>query len=130
MRNRIRAFTTILTFATALVSFGLTSISLAEADSKTDKRLKRLLKVAPQADTNKDGVLTLTEAKAFLKARRAKQANRNRLRVKPTHADMREPKGIQNAGVSCVPPLSGGAKHGVSKRGVSKRGVMNSALIN
>jgi hypothetical protein len=44
---------------------------------------------APQSDTNKDGVLTLTEARAFLNAQRAKQAKRNRVRVKPTHADIK-----------------------------------------
>jgi acetyl esterase len=129
MRNRIRAFTTILTFATALVSFGLTSISRAEDDSKTDKRLERLLKLAPQADANKDGVLTLTEAKAFLKTRRAKQASRNRLRVKPTHANIKygkHPRHVidlypakSNNPTPLVIYIHGGGFVGGSKNGVS-----------
>ena len=42
-----------------------------------------------KADTNKDGVLTRTEAEAFLKERRARQPNRSRVRIKPTHADIK-----------------------------------------
>lgn len=66
----------------------------AEPDSNSDERVKRLFQRAPQADINKDGVLTLTEAKAFLKQQREKQQRenqprRNNARAKPTHADIK-----------------------------------------
>lgn len=129
MRNRIRLFP--VGFAAVLISLGMASTSLAEADSKTDKRLKRLLERAPQADANKDGVLTLTEAKTFLKAQRAKQPNRNRARVKPTHADIKYGKharhvidlypAVSNMPTPLVIYIHGGGFVGGSKRGVSPK---------
>jgi acetyl esterase/lipase len=89
MRNRFPSLRTIITLAAILLSFAITSTSLAEPDSNSDERLKRLLQRAPQADANKDGVLTRTEAQAFLKKRRAKQPNRRQSRVKPTHSDIK-----------------------------------------
>ena len=67
MQNRIRLLYAIVPLAAILLSFAITSTSLAEPDSNSDERLKRLLQRAPQADANKDGVLTRTEAQAFLK---------------------------------------------------------------
>ncbi|MEZ0273696.1 MAG: hypothetical protein ACAH88_02235, partial [Roseimicrobium sp.] len=55
------------------------------------EKLERLLKQSPESDANKDGKLTVEEAKAFLKKQPAKadvkkQAGRERLA--PTHADV------------------------------------------
>ncbi len=58
----------------------------AEPTSKANANLQKILKRYPQADANKNGVLTLTEAKAFQKKRREREANRPKL--KPTHADV------------------------------------------
>jgi acetyl esterase len=88
MRNRIPSFASIIPLATVLLVFAIISTSLAETDSNSDERLKRLIQRAPQADTNKDGVLTLKEAQAFLKEQRAKQTNRNPARAQPTHTDI------------------------------------------
>ena len=89
MRSRIPSFACIIPLAAVLLLVAINSTSLAETDSNSDERLKRLLQRAPQADADKDGVLTLKEAQAFLKAHRAKQAERNRARAKPTHADIK-----------------------------------------
>lgn len=80
---------TIMALASCLASIVLTSIALAVPDSASDKRLKRLLQRAPQADTNKDGVLTLEEAQVFLTEQRAQQTNRGPGRAEPTHADIK-----------------------------------------
>jgi acetyl esterase/lipase len=86
---QIRISSSIVGVAIAvLISSAFASAVLAD-DSKSDERLKRLLQRAPQADTNKDGVLTLKEAQAYLKAQRAKQAGRNRSKAKPTHANIK-----------------------------------------
>ena len=58
----------------------------AEPTSKTNGNLQKILKRYPQADANKNGVLTFTEAKAFQKNRRDRETNRPKL--KPTHADV------------------------------------------
>jgi hypothetical protein len=120
---------TIIALAMALVSTVITSTSHAEPDSSSDERLKRFLQRAPQADANKDGVLTLTEAKAFLKEQRAKQANRNRARVKPTHADIKYGEHARhvidlylaksNEPTPLVIYIHGGGFVGGDKRGVS-----------
>ena len=89
MRHRDSLVLTIISLAAALLVVASTASSAAEADSNSDERLKRLLQRAPQADANKDGVLTLKEAQAFLKEQRAKQSERNRARAKPTHADIK-----------------------------------------
>jgi len=58
----------------AAVAFGASALAwAAEATSENNERLKAALQKYPAADANKDGVLTLTEAKAHLDARRAKQ---------------------------------------------------------
>ncbi len=131
MRNRIRLFPTMTALAAVVVSFGITSTSLAEPDSKSDKRLKRLLQRSPQSDANKDGVLTLTEAKVFLKSQRAKQAKRNRARVKPTHADIKYGEHSRhvidlylaesNGPTPLVIYIHGGGFVGGNKRGVSEK---------
>ncbi len=89
MRSRSSSTPTILILGSILLLFAVTSKSLADLDSNTDERLKRLLQTSPQADIDKDGVLTLKEAQAFLKEQRAKQANRARSQVQPTHADIK-----------------------------------------
>ena len=58
----------------------------AEPTSKSNENLKRILKRYPAADANKDGVLTLAEAKAFQKLRREREANRPVL--KPTQTNI------------------------------------------
>lgn len=85
MRNRNII---LVALATSLLPFTASTL-LAQADSNSDERIKRLFQRAPEADTDKDGVLTLKEARAFLKAQREKQPNRNRERVQPTHKDIK-----------------------------------------
>ncbi|MEM9478767.1 MAG: hypothetical protein AAGA58_03800 [Verrucomicrobiota bacterium] len=46
------------------------SVFAAERTSETDQRLAQGLKQYPEADTNKDGILTMTEARAYLTSRR------------------------------------------------------------
>ena len=58
----------------------------ADSSSKNNAFLQGILKRFPQADTNKDGVLTLSEAQAFQKAQQERQANRPK--IKPTHSDI------------------------------------------
>jgi hypothetical protein len=53
-----------LTLLAAIMLTTLTG-SLTAANPKLDARLKQLLKRFPQADTNKDGTLTVTEARAY-----------------------------------------------------------------
>ena len=58
----------------------------AEPTSKSNENLKRILKRYPAADANKDGVLTLAEAKTFQKIRREREVNRPVL--KPTQTNI------------------------------------------
>lgn len=66
-----------------------------EADSTTDARLKRALGRYPKADANGDGVLTLSEARAFRQKQRGRQQkNKGKSvaagkRPKPTFADVK-----------------------------------------
>ena len=85
MRIRTRSF---VTLAAGLLLSVITSTSLAQSDSNSDARIKRLFQRSPEADANKDGVLTLKEAQAFLKEQRRKQPNRDAQRAQPTHADV------------------------------------------
>jgi acetyl esterase len=130
MKNRIPPFPVIIVLGTVLLCSFITSPSLAEPDSNSDERLKRLLQRAPQADANKDGVLTLKEAQAFLKAQRAKQPNRNnRQRAKLTHEDIQygdHPRHVidlylvkSNKPTPLVIYIHGGGFVGGDKRGVS-----------
>jgi acetyl esterase len=50
-------------------------LGYAEQNSETNKRLARMLKRFPAADADGDGVLTLSEARDFLKSRKGQQAN-------------------------------------------------------
>jgi acetyl esterase/lipase len=86
MRIRTPSF---VTLAAVLLLSSTTGVLPGQQDSNSDERIKRLFQRAPEADTDKDGVLTLKEAQAFLKARRKKQPNRNRERTQPTHADIK-----------------------------------------
>ena len=58
----------------------------AEPTSRTNANLQKILKRYPAADANKDGVLTLTEAKVHQKLRREHEANQPVL--KPTQTDI------------------------------------------
>ena len=58
----------------------------AEPTSKTNANLRQILKRFPAADSNRDGLLTLAEAKVFQKKRREDEAKRPQLR--PTQADI------------------------------------------
>ena len=60
---------------TLLVSFCLTAALLGAPTSENNARLKQGLKEHPEADTDKDGVLTRTEAKAYM-AKRGMQKGR------------------------------------------------------
>ena len=51
-----------------------------------EEKLAAWLKKFPQADTNKDGVLTMEEAKAFLNKQRREK--RKKVTIPPTHADV------------------------------------------
>ena len=66
--------------------FTTTLCGAAEPTSKTNANLQKIFKRYPQADVNKNGVLTLTEAKVFQIKRREREADRPQL--KPTHADI------------------------------------------
>jgi len=58
-------------------------VTMASAQTREEK-LADWLKKFPQADTDKDGVLTKEEAQAFLKQR----IGRRKLEIPPTHADV------------------------------------------
>lgn len=64
------------------------AVNVSAQDSTSDERLKRLLERAPEADTNRDGVLTRQEAQAWLRTRRERQPDRNRNLPKPTHVNV------------------------------------------
>nr|MBC8290439.1 alpha/beta hydrolase fold domain-containing protein [Planctomycetota bacterium] len=126
MRIRISAF---IILAAALLLFIPASFLQAQQDSNSDERIKRLFQRSPEADTDKDGVLTLKEAQAFLKTQRKKQPNRSRERAKPTHADVKygehERHAIDLYLVESEQPtplliyIHGGGFVGGDKRGVS-----------
>ena len=83
------AFSNRLFVVICVATMCLADAARGEPDSNTDDRLKRLLERAPQADADRNGVLTLTEARAFLQERRQRQPDRNRARVEPTHANVK-----------------------------------------
>jgi len=60
-------------------------VTLASAQPG-EKQLAALLKRFPQADTNKDGLLTMAEARAFQSKQR--RENRKTVELPPTHADV------------------------------------------
>ena len=64
--------------------------------AENDKQLKRILARFPQADTDKDGVLTAKEAEAFRpkleelrKKARQRRSQANKDRPRPTHSDVK-----------------------------------------
>ena len=128
MQNRN---STITALTVTLLLFTIISTSLAQTDSSADDRLKRLLQRSPKADANKDGVLTRKEAQAFLKEQRARQANRNRARIKPTHANIKYGDHERNVidlylaeskqPTPLVVYIHGGGFVGGDKRGVSTK---------
>jgi len=67
-----------------------------DRSSENDERLKRLLERFPQADADKDGVLTMEEARAFRnrleqwrRQRQERQRAAEKSRPAPTHADVK-----------------------------------------
>ena len=61
-------------FASLLLAPSFFAASLEEGvSSKNNERLRQTLEKFPEADTNKDGVLTLIEARAFIAQQRAKE---------------------------------------------------------
>ncbi|MEM7146084.1 MAG: alpha/beta hydrolase [Verrucomicrobiota bacterium] len=69
----------------------LPATTLHAQTSETDDRLKQALERFPEADADKDGVLTREEVRAFQQKRREQQPERNNPRAdapKPTHADV------------------------------------------
>jgi len=129
MRIRKLSCIRFVSLAAVLLLAGLNFASLAQPDSKSNERIKRLLQKSPQADANNDGVLTLKEAKAFLQEQRTQQSNRVRERAKPTHADVKygehERHAIDLYLVESEQPtplviyIHGGGFVGGDKRGVS-----------
>ncbi len=88
-----------LCFATAIAwttAHGQTKPAPAKRSSEYDERLKGILDRFPQADTDKDGMLTADEARAFLpKLRELREKMQERQRVaeknrpKPSRADVK-----------------------------------------
>ncbi|MEM8667997.1 MAG: hypothetical protein AAGG48_10800 [Planctomycetota bacterium] len=74
MRHSVNLMLTVLAFL--VLAFSMVAPA-TEADDRTDARLKRVLQKFPDADANKDGVLTLEEAKQYRDGR-ASQENRAR----------------------------------------------------
>lgn len=68
----------------------LLSTALAQRSSETDEKLADALERFPQADANKDGILTAEEARAFVEKRREALAEREQAQKPPppTHADL------------------------------------------
>ena len=75
-------------FASLLLAPSFLAASLEEGiSSKNNERLRQALKKFPEADTNKDGVLTLIEARAFRAKQRGKEESQIREEViKPPKA--------------------------------------------
>ena len=79
-------------------SFLLPAVSHSQVTSKNNKRLRDALRDYPQADTNKDGVLTQKEGLAFLqKMKRQRQGRNQQAAVPITHKDIRYGQYNRNA---------------------------------
>ena len=108
-----------------------------ERTSENDARLKKWLEKRPEADTNKDGVLTQAEARAFQKKQQARQPNQRTAQLKapsPTHADVKYgPHRLQAFDIwlaeSKQPTPVVLYIHGGGFKGGDKRGI-NAALLN
>lgn len=90
MSRRILVLSTVA--VTALLVWGRAGAG-AEGTSKTDPRMKRWLERFPEADADKDGVLTMQELSAHRAKRRgsggARRPGRGQQKPPPTHADVR-----------------------------------------
>ncbi|MCC9609315.1 alpha/beta hydrolase [Blastopirellula sp. JC732] len=79
------------TLVLCLTCLATSSLAFAQDDAQerqdVDARLAELLKRFPDADANKDGVLTLDEARTYRDKRRA-MSQTTRAKVPPTHADV------------------------------------------
>lgn len=90
---------TVFTFG--CVCMALCGVTWAEADSNTNRQLKKVLERFPQADANGDGVLTLSEVKTFRQKVRSRAQQRREAKVglnrlKPTFADVKYDKHARN----------------------------------
>lgn len=88
-----------------------TSGEVADRTSSNDQRLSRILARFPQADTDKDGVLTVDEVRSFrrkLEAFRKKRKERRSEEAKncprPSRADVRYGPHERNVFDLCLPP--------------------------
>ena len=101
-----------------------------ERTSENDPRLKKWLEKRPQADTNKDGVLTQTETRAFQQKQQARQPKA----PSPTYADVKYgPHRLQAFDIwlaeSKQPSPVVLYIHGGGFKGGDKRGI-HAALLN
>ena len=75
-------------FLTLIISISLlqpSNASVAEPTSENSDRLRQAIERFPEADANGDGVLTLTEARAFMNKRRG---DRSAQAKKPKELDL------------------------------------------
>jgi hypothetical protein len=82
----------------------------AEPTSKTNARLLEAIKQFPDADANSDGVLTLTEAKAYLQKRRNRRSAQGRKQTGPDLATIEKSGNglwVASTGHSLVAPALG-----------------------
>ena len=84
------------TFLAILLALGSLSLSSAQVSSQNNKRLADALKQYPAADRNKDGVLSMDEARAFMRKRTQQGAKAPRLDVHSPSED--EIKAVIEAG--------------------------------
>lgn len=76
--NRSTPKICVFLFSLLLAPSFLASPLKGEISSKNNERLKQALEEFPEADTNKDGVLTLIEARAFRAQQRGKEGSQTR----------------------------------------------------
>ena len=85
--SRSSMLTTLLTLVA--LSSVFSQRAFAQTTSETNDRLKAALQRFPEADANKDGVLTVDEAKAFLEQRRKQARPERSAGPAPTFADVK-----------------------------------------
>lgn len=92
----LAAWLTVSTGGTVIYGQQETKQGRADRSSENDEQLKRALKLFPQADANRDGILTAQEAVAFrpkaeeiLKRRKEPKREAEEDRPRPDHADVK-----------------------------------------
>ena len=83
---------------TGAVLIGLLATAGAQVTSENNKRLADALKQYPKADTNKDGVLTMDEARAYLRKTRQQGGGAKRPRMDVHAPSAEEIKAVIEAG--------------------------------